>query len=307
MARALGHDAVYLAARDPATAALVGVLPLVRVRSLLFGHYLESMPFLNYGGPIGEPGAVQTLALRAEKIARDEGVGLLELRSRGELPLDMPASLRKITVLLDLPDDPEILWKDLPAKVRSQVRRPRKEGVEVRFGADQVADFWAVFSEHMRDLGTPTHSESLFRTIAEVFPDDVVVAVARLGGKPVACGWGFRWGEETEITWASALRAYSRTAPNMLLYWAFMERAIESGCRTFNFGRCTPGGGTHRFKKQWGGRDEQLHWYQRARAAETASTPSPDEGLWSLGPRIWSQLPLALTRRLGPHVVRWIP
>src|SRR2546425_12446655 len=52
-----GHQGVYLAARNGA--GLAGVLPLVRVKSVLFGDYLVSMPFLNYGGPGGTGSAAQ--------------------------------------------------------------------------------------------------------------------------------------------------------------------------------------------------------------------------------------------------------
>ena len=52
MEEVMGHECPYLAARDSA-GQLSGVLPLVRVRSLAFGRYLVSMPFLNYGGPLG--------------------------------------------------------------------------------------------------------------------------------------------------------------------------------------------------------------------------------------------------------------
>lgn len=305
--RALGHECLPLAARD-AAGALAGVLPLVRVRSPLFGHYLVSMPFVNYGGPLGSDTAVRVLAAAAVSRADADGVKLLELRSRHELPLDIPASHRKITVVLDLPAEPEPLWKALPAKVRSQVRRPQKEGVEVRFGHDQVEPFFAVFARHMRDLGTPTHAARLFETIGEVFGEEAWFGCAWLGGEPVACGAGFAWGDEFEMTWASALAEYSRIAPNMLLYWSFMERAVGRGIRTFNFGRCTPGGGTHRFKRQWGSRDEQLWWYQHAPGgAAGAATPSPDDGAWSWGPRLWRRLPLSVANVLGPRVVRYIP
>ena len=50
--RTHGHECIYLAARA-GDGRLEGVLPLVRVRSRLFGHYLVSMPFVNYGGPLG--------------------------------------------------------------------------------------------------------------------------------------------------------------------------------------------------------------------------------------------------------------
>jgi hypothetical protein len=129
---------------------------------------------------------------------------------------------------------------------------------------------------------------------------------AYLGDQPVACGCAFRWGDEIEMTWASSLREHSRIAPNMLLYWSFMERAIEAGIRTFNFGRCTPGGGTHRFKRQWGARDEPLWWYQPV-AVGVASTPSPDSGAFSWGPRVWRRLPTSVATTLGPRIVRYIP
>ena len=70
----------------------------------------------------------------------------------------------------------------------------------------------------------------------------------------------------------------------MLLYWAFMERAVREGLRIFNFGRCTPGAGTHRFKRQWGSRDEPLWWYQHGPGG-AAATPSPDAGAYAWGPR----------------------
>jgi lipid II:glycine glycyltransferase (peptidoglycan interpeptide bridge formation enzyme) len=211
-------------------------------------------------------------------------------------------------VLLDLPaGDPDGLWKGFDAKVRSQVRRPQKEGVTIRFGRDQVGAFFRVFSHHMRDLGTPTQSRQFFENIAATFPQEVVwFGCAYLGERPIACGCGFRWGHEFEMTWASALREFNRTAPNMLLYWAFMERATREGLTTFNFGRCSPGGGTHRFKLQWGSREEPLWWYGLARR-EGISTPSPDDGAYAWGPRVWRRLPVRVATAIGPRIVRFIP
>jgi FemAB-related protein (PEP-CTERM system-associated) len=282
------------------------VLPLVRVKSVMFGHYLVSMPFLNYGGPLGGDCAITALASHAADLAARDGVRLLELRSRVPLPVSLPVSHRKITVLLDLPSDAALLWKHLDAKVRSQVRRPQKEGVTVRFGPDQVGPFFEVFAQHMRDLGTPTQPRRLFDAIADVFGDDAWFGCAYLDERPVACGCGFRWANEFEMTWASALVEHKRLAPNMLLYWSFMERAIGEGLTLFNFGRCTPDSGTHRFKRQWGSRDEMLWWYG-ASAQEGAATPSPHDASYSWGPRLWKRLPTPVATALGPHIVRYIP
>ncbi|HKV49942.1 MAG TPA: FemAB family XrtA/PEP-CTERM system-associated protein [Gemmatimonadaceae bacterium] len=304
--KVFGHECIYLAARDD-QGTLVGVLPLVRVRSVLFGHFLVSMPFLNYGGPLGSAAAVQALAEAAVTLAHDSGVGVLELRSRYALPLSMPASHRKITLVLDMPADDRALWRALDAKVRSQIRRPQKDGITVRFGADQVAPFFSVFSQHMRDLGTPTQSRALFEAIAQEFGESCWFGCAYLRDIPVAAGCAFTWGGEVEMTWASSLVAYKKSAPNMLLYWNFMERAIHEGITTFNFGRCSPDSGTHRFKKQWGARDEPLWWYGLAGRGENAHTPSPNDSRYAWGPAIWRRLPTTLATAIGPRIVRYIP
>ncbi len=341
--RVFGHECIYLAARGGA-GRLHGVLPLVRVRSPLFGHFLVSMPFLNYGGPIGDPAAVEALVVAAASRAASDRVSLLELRNRAPIAIEpaSPAwhrSARKITVVLDIPPDgpstrppgkgrkrtgggaapgagdsagadrgpASALWTRIDAKVRSQVRRPQKEGVTVRFGADQLGAFYRVFARHMRDLGTPAQSRRLFEAIAAAFPEDVWFGCAYLGDQPVAAGCGFLWRDEFEMTWASALSAHKRLAPNMLLYWSFMERAAERGVRAFNFGRCTPGGGTHRFKQQWGSRDEPLAWYDWSPGAGPAKTPSPDDSAYAWGPRIWKHLPVPLATALGPRIVKYIP
>jgi FemAB-related protein (PEP-CTERM system-associated) len=304
---ALGHECLYLVARtDDGT--LAGVLPLVRVRSVLFGHFLVSVPFVNYGGPLGSDAAVRALVGHATELARRDGADLLELRSRRGLPLDLPVSHRKITVVRALPPGgPDALWTALDGKVRSQVRRPQKEGIAVRFGADQLEPFYRVFAHHMRDLGTPVQGRRLFAEVLARFGDDVWIGCAYHGDRPVAAGLGFRWGDEFEMTWASALSAYNRMSPNMLLYWSFLERAAREGLRIFNFGRCTPDGGTHKFKRQWGGQDEPLHWYQWTPAAAPASTPSPDDARYAWGPRLWRHLPVPIATWLGPRIVRLIP
>jgi serine/alanine adding enzyme len=303
----LGHECSYLAARD-GEGVWLGALPLVRVRSRLFGDYLVSMPFLNYGGPIGRPAARVALARYAAGMAERDGVDLLELRCRE--PVDSPLALshRKVAVVLELPDTPEILWSErFPSKLRSQVRRPLKEGLEVRFGPEQVPAFYEVFSRHMRDLGTPVLPRELFERIANVFRDGSLFGAVYHGEEPIAAGCGLAWRGELEMTWAASLREYNRLAPNMLLYWSFMERAIKQRMRAFNFGRSTPGAGTHRFKRQWGGEDVPLPWLQWS-ARGLSATPNPDgSAMFQWATRVWQRVPLPLTRRFGPTLARLIP
>ena len=157
--------------------------------SLVFGHYLVSLPFVNYGGPLGEPDAVGILTREAVRISDASRVKLLELRSRVPLALSLPVSRRKITVVLDLPASGEALMKAIPAKVRSQVRRPQKEGVTVRFGLDQVASFFAVFSRHMREPGHPNAAAFILPGHRRDISGERLVWLCLPGGS-TDCVWG---------------------------------------------------------------------------------------------------------------------
>ena len=301
----LGAECHYLVVSGE-DGELEGVLPLARVKSRLFGHYLVSLPFLNHGGPIGTPRAVRLLVRSAVREAVRSRADLLELRTRRDLDLGLPLSMRKHEVVLDLPAAEETLWDGYSAKLRSQIRRPMKEGLEAKFGAEHVDAFYDVFARTMRDLGTPVLPRAWFERIARTFPAQVVFGVVYRGSEPLAAGCGFVWRGEFEITWACSVRRASRIAPNMLLYWAFMQEMIRRGVTRFNFGRTTPGSGPHKFKQQWGGRDVPLPWC-RYTSGERAAPPSPGDSAYSWGPRLWRHLPLPVANAVGPHLVRYLP
>lgn len=319
----LGHRTRFATVRRP-HGALAGVLPLVDVRSRIFGNYLISMPFLNAGGPLGDGESQRSLASWAHAEAVAAQVKLLELRwtaATAEVPTAVgdtaprPAGIpdgltvsdRKITVAMPLPATSQELWeRGLKSKLRSQVRRPMKEGLKVRFGSDQCAAFYDVFARNMRELGTPVLPRRFFEALVAAFPTDVIFATVWRGDTPVAGGCGFLFGASFEITWASSLREFNHLSPNMLLYWAMMEHVVGAGARRFDFGRCTPGSTTHRFKLQWGAVDERLPWAAWSRDP-AGGVPKQDSGVFALASRVWTRMPLAFTNALGPLLARSLP
>lgn len=307
LADTFGHETRRWVVRGP-SGEIRALLPLVSMKSLLFGRNLLSMPFLNYGAAVGDAAGTAALTLAALELGRESGAGLVELRGRARPTADVPVSTEKVTVVLPLPDDPDTLWNTgLKAKVRSQIRRPSKEGMSAALGHGLLDDFYRVFARNMRDLGTPVLPKKFFRNLVGAFPEHVVTAVVRTReGTPAAAGLGFLYRGEFELTWASSLREHSREAPNMLLYWSLMEEVIRRGGRLFNFGRCTPGGGTHRFKLQWGGEDQQLFWV-RWTPRGGAAPPHRDQGSYRHAVAVWKRLPLPVANALGPMISRGLP
>lgn len=298
------HDCPFLCARGP-RGELRAVLPLVDVRGPLLGRSFVSMPYLSHGGPLGEPEAVRAVVARAARLAADARAELLELRTAEPLDAGLEQVDEKVSCVLPLDGGADAVWARFPSKLRSQVRRPEKAGATVRFGAEALDPFFAVFARTMRDLGTPTHPRAFFHAVAQGFGAEAWFGCVYLDGRPAAAGCALRHGDSVELVWAGALREASAAAPNMLLYWSFIRRAAQEGLGTFDFGRCTPGGGTHRFKRQWGAADVPLPWHRARRHA--AAAPSADRGAFALGARLWRRLPLSLATWLGPPIRGGIP
>jgi FemAB-related protein (PEP-CTERM system-associated) len=308
LARGLKHRAYCLEAVAGQTTR--GFLALAHVSSFLFGRFLVSLPYLNYGGPIADdPETASQLVDRAVKLADELNVGYLELRL--EESLDHPAlnHLRtdKVHMRLELPDEAPKLWEKLSAKVRNQVRKAQKNDLTIVWGGeDLLADFYSVFSRNMRDLGTPVYSRRLFAEVLAQFHHGSELCVVRAEKRPIAAALLLHGQGISEVPSASSLREFNHTCANMLLYWHLLERAIQRGQQIFDFGRSTAESSTYKFKKQWGAAPLEASWrcYVRSGNPEGARRENPRYQRFI---RIWQKMPLWLTRVLGPAIVRRIP
>ncbi|MEX0729895.1 MAG: XrtA system polysaccharide deacetylase [Aquisalimonadaceae bacterium] len=302
-----GHECHYWMARNP-EGRVCGVLPLVRLRSRLFGDFAVSLPFVNYGGCVADSrGIRRQLVGAACDQAGELGLDHLELRESAPLDGRWPTRTDKVIMLLDLPADPDVLWRRLGSKVRAQVKRPQREGVTAEVGGEELlAAFYSVFARNMRDLGTPVYSSNLFRQCLRQLPN-VHVAVVRLAGRPVAAGLLVGHGLRLEIPWASSLRDYGRLGVNMLLYWQCLEFAINRKYEIFDFGRSSVDSGTFRFKKQWGAEPVKTHWHYWLPEGKAMPALRPDNPRYDIAIRLWKRLPVPVTRLVGPHIVKYLP
>src|SRR5688500_14427005 len=128
-ATVLGHRSAYLAAMEGGR--IVGVFPVVRLKTRLFGNIACSMPFVNYGGPCGDTDAIEQALLDAAKELVDGWrVDYLEIRSRRPLP-GLATSEHKVSMTIDLNSDPEVLWKAFTTAHRQDIRKGAKKGLTV--------------------------------------------------------------------------------------------------------------------------------------------------------------------------------
>lgn len=303
-----GHSFKALWARDDFDRVL-GVLPLVLMKSKIFGTFMTSLPFFNYGGVLADSQEVVFgLLAEAEELVKANGAEFLELRHIEEVAQGLPSKTHKVTMRLGLDPDPEILWKSFKPKVRNQVRKATKSDLTATSGRHELLDdFYEVFARNMRDLGTPVYSKKLFANTLDAFPDTTRIFTINHPDGCVCAGFGTWYRGLFEIPWASSIRDYNPLCPNNLLYWTMLEYACENGCDTFDFGRSTPNKGTYRFKKQWGAQPVQLNWQYIMADGGDLPEMNPENAKFQLAIRVWQKLPVPLTKIIGPPIVRNIP
>lgn len=286
-----------------------GVLPLVWQKSRLFGSFLTSLPFLNGGGTLaGCKEADDALLEEAARLARDLRVSHVEFRFRRNPQLALPTKTTKVAVIRSIEPDADRMLRELPHKVRSDVRKALKSGLTAEFaGTEALDDFYRLFAINMRALGTPVYSKAFFREILKAFPDETYISLVRHTGKPIAASFLMGHRGVIEAGWSSSLYQYASLKPNMFLYWKIFCFAGEKGYRTFDFGRSSVGSGTHRFKMQWGSQEVQLYWvYWLPDGAELPEL-NPQNTRYRAAIWAWQRLPLSFTNWLGPKIVRCLP
>ncbi len=304
---ALGLKSLYMVARE---AGLVcGVLPLMHVRSLLFGNMMVSQAFCNYGGILAQnPEARDALYHYAVKLAGEKGCETIEFRNVDPLPYDLHLRTGKMCMHLPLMADPEELWKSFDPKVRNQIRKAEKSNIlPLAGGGELLDDFYDVYTIRMRQLGTPCYSRRLMRTLLEVFPNYCRIFVVKLGELTVGGGITTCFNGFVEIPWAATLVEYNKLSPNNLLYWSVIKHYCQTGARCFDFGRCTVDGGTYQFKKQWDPKPVEMHYQYWVRPGHQLSINSPDNPKYQRKIEAWKKMPLWLTRLIGPYISRSLP
>ena len=305
--QSFGHTTYYLSARQ--NNRIVGLLPLVVMKSRLFGKFMISMPFFNYGGLLSDTSdAADRLLQRAEEIGHREDIAFIELRHLRKQP-SLPATKEhKVTMILELEKNEDRQWAAFGAKLRNQIRKAQKSGLSLSAGGSELLDeFYHVFSINMRDLGTPVYAKRFFQNILGQFPDASQLFIVRCQDRPVAAALAVWFRETLEIPWASSIHHYRALCPNNFLYWEAIRWAIHHGFRQFDFGRSTVGEGTYKFKEQWGAQPVPLYWQYRLRQGASLPDLSPKNPKYRLAVELWRRCPVSITRWIGPRIVKHIP
>jgi FemAB-related protein (PEP-CTERM system-associated) len=305
--RTFDHQAQYVfGERD---GRIVAVAPVFMVSNWMVGRCLVSSPLASYGGICSEdPEAEKALLEFLKWQAQEQQVDYFELRNPvgGTLPGFLP-NPRYSSFSMALSKDPEAVLKGLPKDIRYMIRKAEKADLHVRRGPELVDEFYKLFAINMRRLGTPVFPRALFANLLEEFGKQIDVLVVYAGSEPVASAVSFLFRDTMHPYYIGSLPLARTLAANNFLWWELIKFAAQSGMNTFDFGRSKKGTGAYAFKKKWNPKITDLDYQVFLVKRKTAPNFSPANPKFEVATQVWSRLPLWLTNRLGPLVVRWIP
>ena len=293
---------------------LVGVLPLTLCPKPGGGANLISVPYAVYGGPLSLDLEVErALLAAAERLAREEAVGRLDLRCLAELETppgtDWVRSDLYVTFRRKLPDKPEEVLAAAPKEARAEVRKARdRHALELCEGRWFAEDLLRLFHANKHALGSPGLPADLFQRLLDSFGSAATVHIVRHGGEAVAAVMSFLF-QDTVLAYYSGTAAGADRAlsASNFMYTALQEWAVAEGFANFDFGRSRADSGPARFKMHQGFTASALcyrHLLVRAAGPPTFHPSNPKTAILQQG---WRSLPAWLARGISGPLSRYLP
>jgi FemAB-related protein (PEP-CTERM system-associated) len=303
VARTYGYDTHYLAAVSDGR--IVGVLPLVHLRTRLFGNALISNAFSIGGGiAASDPDAVFALAAAAAALGERLGVDYVELRSEtAAVPGWLVKGDTYATFRRRLHPTAEANLKAIPRKKRADVRKGMASGLRVDLSGD-IDAFYGFYAERVHKLGSPVFAKRFVRALAEEFGTDCEIAVVHGPAGPVAALASFFFRDRVLPYYGGGTAAARPVHAYDHLYWTLMQRAVARGATEFDFGRSKFGTGAFAYKTFWGFEPTPLRYQYHLVRAGAVPDINPLNPKFRLATDLWQRLPLAVANLAGPWIAR---
>ena len=301
--RAFGHKTYYLYAENQGK--ITGVLPLVHIKSRLFGNALVANAFCVYGGIVADDTkTVQALDQEACILAKQLDVDYLEFRNRHHTTPQRPYKKDLyVTFRKELFPDIESNLMAIPRKQRAVVRKGIKTGLVSVIDQD-VERLFQAYSESVRNLGTPVFPKKYFKILKEVFKEQCEVLTIEHKGELIASVMSFYFRDEVLPYYGGGTAQARALYGNDFMYWEVMRRAVDRGVKVFDYGRSKKGTGSYRFKKHWGFEETPLFYEFELVNAVAMPDLNPLNPKYQFFIAAWKKLPLNVSQIVGPWLAK---
>lgn len=300
----IGIKTYFLYLRDPQD-EICGVLPLAHLKHFLWGNHLVALPYCVYGGPLADSDEHTHSLLTAAKELGDElRVSDIEYRLRQSISKELPGKDLYVTFRRELAQDDDAIMKSIPRKQRAMVRKGINAELSSRI-TRQLDEFYPIYAESVRNLGTPVFSRGYFEALMEHFGDAAdILLVDAPDGEVVAGVLNLYYQGEVLPYYGGSTFAARALKANDFMYWELMRHAVGRGATLFDFGRSKTGTGPYSFKKNWGFEPQPLPYAYELITATEVPQLNPQNPKYAAFISMWKSLPLPVANLLGPMISR---
>lgn len=286
-----------------------GVFPLAFVRNPLVKPFLLSIPFAVYGGIVAETAeAERALLAEASRMARERRARFVEIRSRDPIDYGLPEKSLYVTFVRDLPSTPEECLAMIPRKARAATRHAmERNGLVAELDRAAFDEFFALYVENKRDLGSPPLPRRFLAALMESFGEKASILVVRKDARAVAAVMTFFFRDTVVPYYSGASAAAEPLHPNNFMYFRLQQEGVRLGYRKFDFGRSRRDTGPYDFKRNQGFEPTPLHYQYVLFDGAKMPDVNPGNPKFALAERVFEKLPLALARAVGSAVSRYFP
>ncbi len=161
-------------------------------------------------------------------------------------------------------------------------------------GLEFLDNFYILYLQNMKELGTPPLPKKYFKKIIEYFPKEAKIILIK-SKKQVCSGMLILKVSKTELFTPviSTPRLYQIDQSSHLIYLRAAVEAQNLGCSIINFGRSIDGSGPALFKQRFGIEATPLLMYS---PDINWSVTDPKKTLLRFAVAIWKRLPISFTK-----------
>lgn len=309
-----GHTPYFLIAESGSK--IQGVLPLFLVKGL-FGRRLVSVPLRDKGGPLCDSPLVLAKLLEAARNL------MVELRCRyvhikawhgldfqGMKPSWIVQHDHFINSSIALDKNSEIIWNRFhKSRVQRPIKKSHREGVTCAWSdnLDDMKKFHNLLLLTRKKLGVPPYGFDLFYEIWDKMIKNGSAGLLLAWYRNIVIGGlvMFFFRNVAMGGYIASDKKYLSLRPNNSIFWEVMKDMCNRGFACFDFGADSPDNqNLLSFKEGFGAVTKVLPHYYIFNDRRTSFAIDFDSKKYRIQRKLFALLPLCISRRIGPIIVR---
>ena len=307
LSESYGYKPIYFTIFDETR--LLGLIPIMEIKSILTGRRGVSLPFSDYCEPIISVDSHFKIVLRhIIRYGKRSGWKYFELRGGKRFFQAISASSYYCySHTLELKQNEEKVFSCFRDSTRRNIKKAAKQGVGVNISNSlhSVKEFSRLNSITRKRHGLPPQPFYFFKNLYDhvISKNKGIVVLASYNNRIIAAAIYFHLGERVIYKYGASDRAYQHLRPNNLVMWEAIKCHAQKGYKHFSFGRTDPENrGLLQFKDGWGTEKKIVNYYTYD--LEKKSFAKEKSGYYALRHHILKKMPICVLNSIGTLLYR---